>query len=178
MERFPPLLLAHLVWLAVAGIASADEPVASVAFNKILLTDKFNAEGSGIGDIDKDGNPDAVYGPYWYAGPAFTGEAGDDWEQHRAFPTVDNESPQFADLTGDGKPELLFHTGGVLGLASPTDATGTDRWAFTRCSEKHAWGPYTHGLGCGDVNGDGRADLVIGNKRGGFVFVQKQTDTR
>jgi hypothetical protein len=25
----------------------------------------------------------------------------------------------------------------------------------------------------GDVNGDGRIDIVIGNKKGGFVFVQQ-----
>jgi len=205
-----PLCL--LVALAAPLPAPAAEP-AAVAFTKIPLTDKFHAEGAGIGDIDKDGHGDAVYGPYWYAGPAFIerhqiyppedfdpnkysnnfitfvadvdgdgwldvlanvwpgkevawfknpGKAGGDWQRHLAFPVVDNESPQFVDVTGDGKPELLFHTGGVLGFASPGDASGTDRWVFTPCSEPHKWGQYTHGLGRGDINGDGRTDLVMG----------------
>lgn len=190
--------------------ASAEE--AAIRFEKIPLTDVFHAEGSGIGDFNRDGQGDAVYGPYWYEGPDFTtrheiyppedfdpnaysnnfitfvhdvdgdgwhdvlvnvwpgkevawfrnpGEKGGRWERQLAFPVVDNESPGYADMTGDGRPELVFHTGGVLGFAKPSDATGTDRWLFTPCSEMHAWGQYTHGLGFGDVNGDGRVDLLM-----------------
>ncbi|MFM8579695.1 MAG: FG-GAP repeat protein, partial [Planctomycetaceae bacterium] len=90
------------------------------------------------------------------------GKADGVWERHLAFPVVDNESPQFVDVTGDGRPELLFHTGGVLGFAKPSEPTGRDRWVFTPCSEPHKWGQYTHGLGRGDINGDGRIDLVMG----------------
>ena len=57
------------------------------------------------------------------------------WKRHLAFPVVDNESPAFADVTGDGKPELVFHIGGVLGFAQPNEPTGVDRWTFNRCSE-------------------------------------------
>ena len=74
-----PLCL--LVALAAPLPAPAAEP-AAVAFTKIPLTDKFHAEGAGIGDIDKDGHGDAVYGPYWYAGPAFT-------ERHQIYPPED-----------------------------------------------------------------------------------------
>jgi hypothetical protein len=28
-------------------------------------------------------------------------------------------------------------------------------------------------VAAGDVNGDGRPDVVVGNKRGGFVFLRK-----
>ena len=187
-----------------------------VTFKKIVLTDTFHAEGAGLGDIDRDGHGDAVYGPFWYAGPDFqkrhpihpakdfdphnysdtfvTGVAdadGDEWLDvwHVGFPggpthwfrnpgkdglaadtpwakslvqpTVDNESPAVLDLTGDGKPELVFHTGGVLGFASPGDNPATDRWPFRPCSEGGIGGNFTHGLGVGDVNGDGRKDFLM-----------------
>ena len=195
---------------SLGGVSGADE--GEIAFEKIPLTGTFHAEGSGMGDINRDGHGDAIYGPYWYAGPDFTerheiyppedfdpngysnnfitfihdvdgdgwidvlanvwpgkevawfrnpGEQGGRWERQLAFPVVDNESPGYADVNGDGKPELVFHTGGVLGFAAPSEASGTERWLFTPCSEMHGWGQYTHGLGFGDVNGDGRHDLLM-----------------
>lgn len=183
-----------------------------VRFEKTVLTDRFHAEAAGIGDIDKDGHGDAVYGPYWYAGPMFTerfeiyppkdfdpnqysnnfmtavadvdgdgrldvlvnewpgkavhwfknpgGRTGT-WAKHLVHPTVDNESPAWIDVTGDGLAELVFHTGGVLGYARPSDNTATERWTFTPCSAPEKWGQYQHGLGVGDVNGDGRRDLLM-----------------
>jgi hypothetical protein len=185
-----------------------------VVFEKKVLTDKFHAEAAGIGDIDGDGHADAVYGPYWYAGPAFTerfaiypakdfdpnqysdnfmtavadvdadgrldvlvnewpgkavhwfknpggrGTSGN-WSKHLVHPTVDNEAPNFLDATGDGQGELVFHTGGVLGYAKPSEKTATERWTFTPCSAPEKWGQYQHGLGVGDVNGDGRPDFLM-----------------
>jgi hypothetical protein len=36
-----------------------------------------------------------------------------------------------------------------------------DRWTFHPCSEPEQWGQYQHGIGVGDVDGDGRRDLLM-----------------
>jgi hypothetical protein len=49
----------------------------------------------------------------------------------------------------------------VLGFAKPSEKTGVERWTFTPCTAPERWGQYQHGLGGGDVNGDGRPDLLM-----------------
>jgi hypothetical protein len=66
----------------------------------------------------------------------------------------------FADLTGDGNPELIYHTHGRLGYALPDPNDPTKPWAFHPISTRGERGPFTHGLGIGDVSGDGRADVL------------------
>ena len=41
------------------------------------------------------------------------------WAKHKVFDVVDNESPTFGDVTGDGKPEILCMSGGYIGYAAP-----------------------------------------------------------
>jgi hypothetical protein len=82
------------------------------------------------------------------------------WERHQVFDAVDNESPTFADLTGDGKPEIICNSGGTYGYASPNWNDVTAKWVFTAATSKGPWGNFNHGLGFGDVNGDGRMDLL------------------
>ena len=47
------------------------------------------------------------------------------------------------------------------GCSAPADPTATERWTFHPCSDKEPWGQYQHGLGAGDVDGDGRRDLLM-----------------
>jgi hypothetical protein len=118
-----------------------------------------------VSDVNGDGWDDVLVNSWpgkdvsWYENPQ--NKADGHWKKHLAHPTVDNESPQFGDIDGDGKPEIVFHTAGVLGFAGPSDSTGTGPWQFQPCSAKETWQRYTHGLGFGDVNGDGRKDFLM-----------------
>src|SRR5258707_1004054 len=59
----------------LAGLLFGTPPGADAtlhSFKKIPLEKYYWSEGAAFGDLNKDGNPDAVYGPYWFEGPEFT----------------------------------------------------------------------------------------------------------
>ncbi|HAY81836.1 MAG TPA: hypothetical protein DCY79_18690 [Planctomycetaceae bacterium] len=97
------------------------------------------------------------YEHVWYENPQ--GKKGN-WPRHEVFKEVDNESPAFGNLVGDSNPELIFHFQGQLGWAAYDPENPTQPWVFHRISENLKLTRYAHGLGFGDVNGDGRPDFV------------------
>src|SRR3954447_17459789 len=74
-------------------------------------------------DFNKDGWDDVmIYGfpgmdASWYENPGKTADANLEWKRHLVFDVVDNESPTFTDITGDGKPEIVCSSDGVYGYA-------------------------------------------------------------
>ncbi|MCB0717804.1 MAG: DUF1080 domain-containing protein [Bacteroidetes bacterium] len=82
------------------------------------------------------------------------------WAAHVVFDIVDNESPWWTDLTGDGKPEIVAINNGRYGYIEPDWTAPEKPWPFTPISPENGWQRFTHGLGVGDINNDGRMDLI------------------
>ncbi|MEO6434517.1 MAG: hypothetical protein ABIP55_01995, partial [Tepidisphaeraceae bacterium] len=77
------------------------------------------------------------------------------WKKHLAMHVVDNESPALINLVGDDAAELVCMNGGRAGYASPDKSDPTKPWVFHPVTPKRDYQRFTHGLGAGDVNGDG-----------------------
>lgn len=169
-----------------------------------------------VADINRDGVPDVIAGPYYYLGPEYTeaheiykptpynpgvdypqvsmvslahdftgdgwpdilvmsGNAGNGtgtlyvnpkgesryWDHYVVLPRVGNEETLLKDIDGDGKPEIIHAMDNALCYSKPNPENPTGPWITTTVSEKGPWGVNIgHGLGVGDLNGDGRMELI------------------
>ncbi len=116
-------------------------------------------------DVDQDGQLDVIVAGFpgqqgwWFKNPGPQLARTSRWTRLMITEVVDNESPEFLDITGDGKPELVCSQGGrYCYLEIPKDPT--QPWAPKFITEPGGFQRFTHGLGVGDVNDDGRKDLL------------------
>ncbi len=124
-----------------------------------------NSMFSFVHDFSGDGRPDILvlgrvhkHPAMWYENP---GDSSELWKSHFAFERVRGESPTLADLNGDGIPQLICHWNGCWGYIQPNPKKPAQPWAFTPVGEDEDWPQFYHGEGVGDVNSDGRLDLII-----------------
>ena len=93
------------------------------------------------------------------------------WERHKLVAVTNNESPQFRDIDGDGVRELIFgYSPDAMNVDGPERRMGIARrnvdplqpWTIQAISEPNVEGArrFSHGLGVGDINGDGIRDVI------------------
>lgn len=118
----------------------------------------YDFNGDGWNDVLVVGFPGRP--GYVYENPKAAG-FDKPWKKHEVLESVSNESPQFLNLIGDAQPELVCTSNGQFGFASFEPKKGLEKWKFHAISELPAPKPFGHGLGAGDVNGDGLTDILI-----------------
>lgn len=140
--------------------------VAGVGYSNSFANWAYDINGDGWDDLIIVGFPGAPF--HWYENPK--NQPGH-WKEHLIWHSACNETPLFTDLTGDGKPELVLGSQpesqmGYLPLPDPAKAGSLKKWDFVAISEKgnpqeNGSFKYYHGLGTGDLNLDGRKDVII-----------------
>ncbi len=86
-----------------ATLARAGDDLVLYKFKRQKLTDVYFSEGANAGDLNRDGQADVVYGPYWFEGPDFK-------VKHELYPAkpqpregyADNFFNWVYDFNGDG----------------------------------------------------------------------------
>lgn len=116
-----------------------------------------------VADFTGDGWPDILavrHAPPF--GQLYVNPQGENrrWEVSTVLDLLVSETTALADIDGDGRAELVYAVPGELRAARPDPANPTSKWVVETLSSEGIGPGGTHGLGVGDLTGDGMPEIV------------------
>ena len=117
-------------------------------------------------DVNGNGRLDFITGGWWGNSIRWRENPGDpdsEWPEHVIAETGNVETTRGWDVDGDGELEIVPNCPGepvkIFKLDTDSDGRGTGTFTVHQITEA----PQGHGLGCGDIAGNGRMDIVLSN---------------